>query len=444
MTATPVRVVILGGGFGGLYTAIHLEKRWPRGVPLELTLVSRDNHMLFTPMLHEVAASDVDITHVVNPVRKLLKRGTFFAGEVEGISLADREVQVRHVDGGHAHTLPFDHLVLALGSVTNFFNLPGLAERAFTMKSLGDAIAIRNRAIQLLEEADFECYAADRHDLLTLVVAGGGFAGAETAAALNDFLRDALGFYRHLRPADLRVVLVHPGPVLLPELDPALGEYAGKELMRQGIEVRLNTRVTSMTDAGVVLDDGSLIATRTLVWTAGTTANPALASLTCEKDRGRVRVADTLAVPGYPGIWALGDCAAIPDPRTGRQQPPTAQHALREAKVAASNIIAQHQGRPLRAFRFPGLGQLAAIGRRRGVAQIFGFKFSGFIAWLLWRTIYLSKLPRFERKVRVALDWALDLVFTKDIVQFQTFRGQAISTADTGAEPSELTVGAAR
>ena len=424
MSRAPVRVVVLGGGFAGLFTAMELEKRWPRELPLDLTLVSRDNHMLFTPMLHEVAASDVDITHVVNPVRKLLKRAAFFAGEVESISLADRNVTVRHVDGGHHHELPFDHVVLALGSVTNFFGLPGLAERALTMKSLGDAITIRNRAIQLLEEADFECKASDRHDLLTFVVAGGGFAGVETAAALNDFLRDALEFYPHLRREHLRTILVHPGAVLLPELDPRLGEYAGRELMRQGIEVRLDTKVTGMTADGVALGDGSLVSSRTLIWTAGTTANPALGMLPCDKDRGRVVVDATLEVPGFPGVWALGDCAAIPDPRTGKQQPPTAQHAIREAKVAARNIIARVTGRPLTQFRFPGLGQLAAIGRRRGVAQILGFRFSGFIAWWLWRTIYLSKLPRLERKVRVAIDWALDLVFSKDIVQFQTFREQ--------------------
>jgi NADH dehydrogenase len=437
MRPDPVRVVILGAGFAGVYTAMHLERRWPRHIPLELTLVSRDNHMLFTPMLHEVAASDVDITHVVSPIRKLLRRGSFFAGEVEAVSLADRNVTVCHVDGGHRHDLPFDHLVLALGSVTNFFQLPGLAESALTMKSLGDAIAVRNRAIQLLEEADFECLASDRHDLLTFVVAGGGFAGVETVAALNDFVREALTFYRHLREEHVRMILVHPGPVLLPELDPRLGEYAGRELMRQGIEVRVNTKVTAMSQAGVCLSDGSVLLSRTLIWTAGTTANPALAMLPCEKDRGRVVVEPTLAVPGFPGLWALGDCAAIPDPATGRQQPPTAQHAIREARVVADNIIARQMDRPLKTFRFPGLGQLAAIGRRRGVAQILGFRFSGFIAWLMWRTIYLSKLPRLERKVRVALDWGLDLVFSKDIVQFQTFRERALSNMEPEGLPAE-------
>jgi NADH dehydrogenase len=392
--------------------------------------------MLFTPMLHEVAASDVDITHVVCPVRTLLRRTTFFAGEVEAIAVAERCITVCHVDGGHRHQLQYDHLVLALGSVTNFFGLPGLAERALTMKTLGDAIAIRNRAIQLLEEADFECFATQRHDLLTFVVAGGGFAGVETIAALNDFVRDALRYYRHLEPRHVRMMLVHPGPVLLPELDPALGEYAARELQRQGIEVRLNQKVAGMTPEGVELSDGTRVASRTLVWTAGTTANPLLAMLPGPHDRGRVIVDAELRVTGLPRVWALGDCAAIPDPISGKQQPPTAQHAIREARVAAQNIVATELGRPCRQFRFPGLGQLAAIGRRRGVAQILGFRFSGFVAWLLWRTIYLSKLPRLERKVRVALDWALDLVFSKDIVQFQTFRDRSLPAAEPAARPA--------
>jgi NADH dehydrogenase len=208
--------------------------------------------------------------------------------------------------------------------------------------------------------------------------------------------------------------------------------------MRQGIEVKLETRVTGLSPDGVSLGDGSLISSRTLIWTAGTAANPVLDMLPCDKDRGRVRVDPTLTVPGFPGVWALGDCAAIPDPNTGKQQPPTAQHAIREARVAARNLIAQVTGGPLVPFRFPGLGQLAAIGRRRGVAQILGFRFSGFIAWCLWRAIYLSKLPRLERKVRVALDWALDLVFSKDIVQFQTFRERVV----TGDAATRTMVGA--
>jgi NADH dehydrogenase len=443
----PVRVVILGGGFAGLETARHLERRWPKRMPLALTLVSRENHQLFTPMLHEVAASDLDVTHIVNPVRKLLSKGSFFHGEVTGIDLENRVITVRHAQGGHTHRIGYEHLVLALGNVTNFYGIAGLAERAFTMKSLGDALALRNHTIEQLEAADFECASENRHGLLTFLVAGGGFAGVETAAALNDFVRDAIRFYPHLSESDVRMVLVHPGEVILPELDPRLGRYAGDQLRTRGVDVRTGTRVLAVAPDGVVLSDGTTVGARTIVWTAGTTANPALGPLACAKDRGRIVVTAELNAPGWPGVWALGDCAAIPNPVTGGQQPPTAQHAIREARVAAENIIAAVEGRPARPFRFPGLGQLAAIGRRTGVAQIFGFRFSGFLAWLLWRAIYLSKLPRFERKVRVALDWTLDVVFSKDLVQIQTGREPALADVEGDAAwptPPAATMGFTR
>lgn len=433
----PIRVVILGAGFAGLHTARHLERRWPKHMPLALTVVNRENHQLFTPMLHEVAASDLDVTHIVNPVRKLLTRGSFFHGEVTGIDLESRVVTVRHSEGGHSHGIGFDHLVLALGNVTNFYGIAGLAERAFTMKSLGDALALRNHSIEQLEAADFECAAQNRHGLLTFLVAGGGFAGVETAAALNDFVREAIRFYPHLTESDVRMVLVHPGEVILPELDPRLGQYAGEKLRARGVDVRTGTRVLGVGPDGVVLSDGETIPARTIVWTAGTTANPALGPLPCPKDRGRIVVTAELSAPGWPGVWALGDCAAIPNPATGGQQPPTAQHAIREARVAADNIIAAVQGRQGRPFTFSGLGQLAAIGRRAGVAQVFGIRFSGFLAWVMWRAIYLAKLPRFERKVRVALDWTLDLVFSKDLVQIQTGREPALADAE-GFEETDL------
>jgi NADH dehydrogenase len=331
--------------------------------------------------------------------------------------------------------LPYDHLVLAMGSVTNFFGLPGLAERALTMKSLGDAMDLRNRLIEQLEAADFECAIGERDELLTVVVAGGGFAGVETIAGVNDFLRESLRFYPNLTERNLRVVLVHPGKLILPELGEKLGAYAQQKLAQRGVEIRVQTRVTGV-DGGVLLSDGSRLPTRTLVWTAGTSPHPLLAVLPCATERGRVPVNEFLEAPGWPGVWALGDCAVIPDPRTGKPCPPTAQHALREGRVLARNILATINGRAKKPFAFSALGQLAAIGRRTGVANILGFNFSGFLAWWLWRTIYLSKLPRFEKKLRVAIDWTLDLLFAKDLVQFQTARSTGISSVERGARDS--------
>ncbi|HSF68300.1 MAG TPA: NAD(P)/FAD-dependent oxidoreductase [Nitrospiraceae bacterium] len=423
---TPGRkhVVILGGGFGGVYTALEFEKILARESSFDVTIVNRENFFLFTPMLHEVASSDLDMTNIVNPIRKLLRRVEFFHGEVASIDLEQRQIRVTHGQTHHGHTLPYDHLILGLGSVTNFYGLPGLAERALTMKTLGDAIHLRNRMIAHLEEANFECAASLRKPLLTFVVAGGGFAGVETIAGMNDFLREALPFYPHLRPEMLRLVLVHSGPVILPELGEALGRYAYKQLSARGVEIHTHTKVVELSDREVCLSDGARITSTTLVWTAGTSPNPLLATLPCQTKGGRLLVNDCLEVPGWPGVWALGDCALIPDPLTGGSHPPTGQHALREAKTAARNVFASFQGSKAYPFRFKTLGQLAAIGRRTGVARILGFNFSGVVAWSLWRFIYLSKLPRIEKKVRVVLDWMLDIVFSKDLVQFHIARGQ--------------------
>jgi NADH dehydrogenase len=420
------RVMILGGGFGGLYTALELERTLARDSEVEVMLVNRENFFLFTPMLHEVAASDLDLTNIVSPVRKLLRRVRFFQGDVLSVDLEGRAVTLCHGTDRHCHEIPFDQLVLALGSITNFFGLPGLAERALTMRSLGDAMYLRNRLIASLEEADTECATTIREPLLTFVVAGGGFAGVETIASVNDFLRAALPFYPNLRPGDIRVVLVHSGELILPELGPELGRYAARKLSERGIEVMTGARVSGVGDDGVVLKDGTVLRTRTLVWTAGTSPHPLLSTLPCEKERGRLKVNEYLEVAGHPGVWALGDCALVPDAKRGGFHPPTAQHALREGRVAARNVVASLRGGTLVPFRFTTLGQLAAIGRRTGVARMFGMNFSGFVAWWLWRTIYLGKLPRLEKKVRVALDWTLDLFFSKDLVQFLTERAPVL------------------
>src|SRR5438552_15671349 len=383
---------------------------------VEISLVSRDNFFLFTPMLHEIAASDLEITNIVNPLRKLLRKVEVLVGDVNQIDLPNKRVSISPGYRKRSLQLDYDHLVIALGSVTNFYDLPGFGELALTMKSLPDAIQLRAQIIRRLEEANSECNPTDRRSLLTFVVAGGGFAGVETVAALNDFVREALPFYPNLCEDMLRVLLVHSGPVILPELGESLGRYTQKVLARRGVEVRLNTRVKSMTENSVFLVDGVAIPSRTLVWTAGTVPSPLISSLPCTKERGRIRVNEFLRVPDRPDVWVVGDCAFVPDIRNpGKSHPPTAQHAIREGKVVAQNITAALLGRPLRSFSFKTIGLLASIGRRTGVARIFGLNFSGFFAWWMWRTIYLSKLPGLDKKVRVVFDWTLDLLFPKDV-----------------------------
>jgi NADH dehydrogenase len=369
------QVLILGGGFGGLYTALGLEKKLTRETDVEITLINRENFFLFTPMLHEVAASDLAMTHIGNPVRKLLRNVRFFHGEVERIDLASKQVTVVHGEKRHRHELPYHYLVLALGSV-----------------------------------------------------------GTETIAAVNDFLHESIRFYPHLSADMVRVVLVHPGKVILPELGPKLGAYAQKKLAERNVEIRVNTKVVRVGEDAVELSDGSRVPAKTVISTAGTSPNPLIAALPCKLDRGRILTDEYLQVPDWPGVWALGVCASILDRSTGRPYPPTAQHALRQGKTVAKNILAAIRGGTKRPFSFSTLGLLASIGRRTGVANIFGVNFSGFAAWFLWRTIYLSKLPRLEKKVRVVLDWTLDLLFSKDLVHLLDLRSPTMSNMEEDAD----------
>jgi len=410
------RIVILGGGFGGVYAAMYLEKLLARESAVEICLVSHDNFFLFTPMLHEIAASDLEITNIVNPLRKLLRKVEVLVGDVNQIDLPNKRVLISRGYRNDSKQIDYDHLVIALGSITNFYDIPGLAGLAVAMKSLRDAIQLRAQIIRHLEEANSECNLADRQSLLTFVVAGGGFAGVETVAALNDFVREALPFYPNLSEDMLRVMLVHSGPAILPELGESLGRYAEKVLARRGVEIRLKNRVKSVTESKVFLADGVSIPSRTLVWTAGTVPSPIISSLPCAKERGRLLVNQFLGVPDWPDVWAVGDCAFVPDIRNpGQSHPPTAQHAIREGRVVAQNIAAALLGHRLKPFSFRTIGLLASIGRRMGVARILGFNFSGFFAWWMWRTVYLSKLPGLDKKVRVAFDWTLDLLFPKDV-----------------------------
>ena len=434
------RILILGGGFAGAYTALHLEKQL-RGAPdVEVVLIAKENVVLFTPMLHEVAGSDVGITDIVQPLRKMLRRTRIGIADVRSIDLVKKEVRIQHPDMPNPVDVGYDHLVLALGAVTNFFHTPGLEEHALTMKTLGDAILVRNRIIDALELADNQEWEIERQKTLTVVVAGGGFAGAETVGAVNDFLREGMKFYRHLRKDMVRVVLVHPGEVILPELSESLGRYAQEKLGRRGVDIRLKTKVVSYDGNDVTLNDGTKIATRMLIWTAGTTPPPVLSHLPCALQRGRVVANECLQVPDWPGVWALGDCALVPDAyNADKFYPPTAQHAIRQGAVLARNIVAALRGQAPQPFKFKILGMLAAIGRRTGVAEILGMKFSGFIAWWLWRGIYLGKLPGLSKKVRVAIDWVLDNIFSKDIVQLPTLRSPTMSKAEEVDPPGRVT-----
>jgi NADH:quinone reductase (non-electrogenic) len=435
------QVLILGGGFGGLHLALALDRSLARDDDVTVTLVNDENYFQYTPMLPEVVGSDIELSHVVVASRKLFRHVNFFKGAVERIDLGSKRVTVTHgLDAAHVHEFMYDYLVIALGSITDFHHLPGVEENALTMKTLGDAIRLRNRMIEFLEEADREPVAEERSAMLTFVVAGGGFSGAETAAAMNDLLREACKFYRSLSVRDIKVVLAHPGHVILPELDARLGAYAQHKMANAGVDIRLNTKVSGYVDGSVRFNDGSTITAKTLLWTAGVSPSPLVDPLPCKKERARIGVNDYMELPEWPGVWALGDCAMIPIQRTGQFYPPTAQHAEAEAKILAENITAAIRGGEKKPFVFRELGKMAVIGRRSGVATVLGFDISGLIAWMMWRSLNLSLMPGAERKLRIMLDWGLDLLFAKDLVQVGTQTALTISTEpDTEASPVSTT-----
>ena len=420
MTAK-TNIVIAGGGFAGLYAARHLDKSLARRNDVEVTLVSRENFILFTPMLHEVAAGDLSPGDIVNPLRRILHHVKVVQADVQAVDLTTRRIRCLAGLGDVELEFEFDHLLLALGSETNFFDMQGVRDWAVTMKNLTDAALLRNQMVALLEDASLREDEAAQRQLLTFVIAGGGFSGAETTGAVNDFVRETAKFYPALKEDLIRVVVVHPGKFLLPELGEELGRYAEAKLERRNVEVIKGARVSSYDGSVVELSNSVSIPAATLIWTAGTKPSPVIETLSCRKERGRLLVNENLAVPGVPGLWAVGDCAAVPD-GTGGFYPPTAQHGMREAIAAAKNIERTVAGGPLQPFRFKTMGMLATIGRHTGVAEVFGFKFSGFIAWGMWRTIYLMKLPRLAKKLRVMMGWTLDLFFGREIEQLITLR----------------------
>lgn len=411
------RIVIIGGGFAGVTTALSLERLFRRNSDVEITLIDQENFFTFTPLLPEVPSGSIQAKHIVFPLRALLKRTAVKQADVKSIDLKNRVVVAAHCGKCGDYAVEYDQLVLALGSVPNFFGLPGVAGNALTIKSLADATALHAHIIDRLEHADLQSDPAARRELLTFVVAGGGFAGVETLAELNDFVRGARRFYPNVHQEDVRMVLVHSGNRILPEVSESLSAYALAKLRSRGVEVLLETRVHSSSADTVTLSRGQKLPAGAFVWSAGTAPSPVLDRLDLPRtNTGRIDVDATLAVKGCPGIWAVGDSASIPNVVSGGTCPPTAQFALRQGRRLASNIVATFRGEPPQPFRFKTLGLLAGLGRRSAVAEIFGLRFSGFIAWWLWRTIYLMKLPGFERKLRVAIDWTMDLFFARDIV----------------------------
>ena len=436
------RIVILGGGFAGVAVARRLERRL-RADEAELALISHENFTVFTPMLPEVSSGSLEPRHIVTPVRAQLRRTTFVLGEISRIDLAAREVAARHVITGALTTLRFDQVVLALGSVTSTFGIPGVEEHTLALKTLEDAETLRNRIVAALEQAVVTAPGPERDRLLTFVVVGGGYTGCECAGELVDLFHSVVAFYRPLRLADIRMVLIEAGNVLLPDLPPQMGRYTTRNLARRKVELILGDGVTRIDAYGIALQSGRMVPAATIVWSAGVRPSPVLKDLPglVHARNGGIVVGQDFRALGRSDVWALGDCAWIPTKPDAQQSdrsawyPATAQHAIREGPALADNLVAALRGTPTKPFHFTALGTMASLGARSGVAALpGGIVLTGFLAWFLWRSYYLARLPGLDRRFRVTIDWTLGLLFRRDIAEFRLYtdRGRLDSGKNDG------------
>ncbi|MFC5724773.1 NAD(P)/FAD-dependent oxidoreductase [Streptomyces gamaensis] len=441
----PARVLVVGGGCVGMNTALHLQRILKRD-EARVTVVDPEPYMTYQPFLPEAAAGSVSPRHVVVPLRRTLPGCQVVTGEVRAIDHAGRTATVAtlatHEEGAGAVEIHYDELVLAPGSVSRTLPVPGLADHGIGFKTVEEAIGLRNHVLEQMDIASSTRDPGIRDAALRFVFVGGGYAGVEALAELEDMARYAARYYHNISPDDLRFVLVEATGRILPEVGADMGRYALRELRGRNIDVRLETRLESCVDRVAVLSDGSRFPTRTLVWTAGVKPHPVLAATGLPLDeRGRLKCAATLAVDGAEHAWAGGDAAAVPDltaEEPGAQCAPNAQHAVRQAKVIAHNVAACLRGRPLQDYRHQYAGSVASLGLHKGVAQVYGRKLKGYPAWFLHRAYHLGRIPTFNRKARVLAEWTLTGLFKREIVSLGSLehpRAEFELAADTGRYP---------
>lgn len=429
------KIVILGGGFAGVECARQLESEFGNNPEIELVMISEDNFLLFTPMLPQVASGMIETRHIVLPIRTVCKKTKFYEGRIKNIDPYGKLVTIWGTGDKRSISIHYDFLVIALGSETNFFGMADVEKNAYTMKTLNDAVMLRNRVIDMLEQAENETNPILRKSFLNFVVVGGGFAGIETAGELMDLLLDARKHYPTIHKEDLKVIVLEALGMILPGFNQKLADFARDKMIERGIDIRLKTAVTSFDGNEVTtksLDENpkdsidtseiDSIVTKTLIWTAGVTPVNTIKRSMFKTEKGKVIVNDYLEVLEFPGVFAIGDCALHLDPETQRPLPPTAQIAEAQAKIAAKNLISLIKNSKKEKFVYHSKGQMAIIGKRSGIATFLGMNISGFWAWLIWRNVYLSKITTFDKKIRVFLDWTIDLFFDRDISRLKLMK----------------------
>lgn len=435
MARNKKKIVILGGGFAGVECARKLESEFGGDSGIEIVMVSEDNFLLFTPMLPQVASGMIETRHIVLPIRTICKKTKFYEGRVKNVDPYGKIVTLWGTGDKRGISIHYDFLVVALGSETNFFGMADVEKNAYTMKTLNDAVMLRNRVIDMLEQAENETNPILRKSFLNFVVVGGGFAGIETAGELMDLLLDARKHYSTIKRDDLKVIVLEALGMILPGFNEKLADFAKDKMVERGIDIRLKTAVTSFDGNEVTtksLDEHpkdsvdtskvDSIITKTLIWTAGVTPVNTIKRSMFKTEKGKIIVNDYLEVSDFPGVFAIGDCALHIDPETQRPLPPTAQIAEAQAKIAAKNLTSLIKNSKKEKFVYHSKGQMAIIGKRSGIASFLGMNISGFWAWLIWRNIYLSKITTFDKRTRVFLDWTIDLFFDRDISRLKLMK----------------------
>lgn len=434
MAKNKKKIVILGGGFAGVECTRKLEEYFKDDSEIEIVLVSEDNFLLFTAMLPQVASGMIETRHIVMPIRTITKKAIFYEGRVKNIDPYGKIVNLWGVGSKRGISLHYDYLVVALGSETNFFGMNDLEKNAFQMKTLNDAVMVRNRIVDMLEQAENETDPILKKSLLTFVVVGGGFAGIETAGEIMDLLLDVRKYYPNISREDIQVIVLEALPNILPGFTESLAKFAQKKLTEHGIDIRLKTAVTSFNGDEVMtktldtdkdaIDESmvSSIQSKTVIWTAGVTPVNTIKRSLFKTEKGKIIVDDFLEVVDFPGVFAIGDCALFLDPENQRPYAPTAQIAEAEAKIAAKNLYAIIKNKEKTKFTYNSRGQMAIIGKRTGIASFFGMNISGILAWFLWRNVYLTKIPTWNKRFRVLLDWTADIFFDRDISRLKFMR----------------------
>jgi len=435
MSEEKKRILVLGGGFAGVGCVRRLESYFMHDDTIEIVLVSEDNFLLFTPMLPQVASGMIETRHVVIPIRTLTRKTKFYEAQIKNIDPYGKVVNLTGTNERRGISIHYDFLVLALGSQTNFFGIDKMEERAYSMKTLNDAVVLRNRVIDMLEQEDNENDPILKKSLLTFVIVGAGFAGIETAGELNDFVQDAKKYYPNIKKEDIRVVVLEAASFILPGFNDKLARFTLEKLKQHGVEVKVSKKLSSFSGSEVIIEDvpdpnknstnqpviGS-IQTRTLVWTAGVTPVDLIKKSVFKTNRGGIVVNEFLETPDFPEVFAIGDCCYLVNPQTNKPYPPTAQSAEAGAKVVAYNLLALTKNKERKKFEFSSKGQMAIIGKRSAIATIFGLHLHGFVAWWIWRTVYLSKIPSLDKRIRIFLDWTIDLFFDRDISRLKVLR----------------------